>query len=197
MDIVASAVFIGVKHVSRNERNAHIVGAVDKVLAVHAVRQAAPDVHAAPRLFIAHAEMRERIEFLAHKVAVAAVDLAECGKRAIIAPVVQIHAEELLRHPVRGHQPHRDKIAQRTDEIAVARDEGKAQPRNEGEGERIDVNDISRCVKRFDRRELIAVVDELARRVLLHDRNAVAAGKLHELLAPLERQNAARGVVEA
>ena len=45
-------------------------------------------------------KMRERIELLAHKVAVAAVDLAECGKRAIVASIVQIHAEELLRHPV-------------------------------------------------------------------------------------------------
>ena len=58
-----------------------------------------------------------------------------------------------MRHPVRGHQPHGDEVAQCADQIAVARDEGKAQPRDERERERIDVNNISRRVEGLDRRD--------------------------------------------
>ena len=102
-----------------------------------------------------------------------------------------------MRHPVRGHQPHGDEVAQCADQIAVARDKGKAQPRDERERERIDVNNISRRVEGLDRRELIAVVDEFARRVLLHDRHAVAVRERNDLLAPLDRQNVSRRVVVA
>ena len=195
--MVASAVFIGVKDVAGDERDAHVVGPADKVLAVHPVRQPAPDVDAAERLIILHAQRLKLVELAADEVALAAVILAKGGKRAIVAAVVKIHAEELLRQPVRGHQSHGDKIAHRADKIAVARDKGKAQPRNECEREGIDVNDVAHRVEGLDRRELFPLVGKLARRVLLHDRNAVAVGKLDELFAPLDRQNASRGVVIA
>ena len=195
--MVAPAVLTRVENMSRDQRNAHIIGPADELLAVHAVRQGAPDIYAAFWLYISHAERRELVKLSADKVAVCAVDLAEFCKRSVINAVIQIHTEQLLRHPVRGHQPHGDQIAQRADKIAVACDEGKAQSRDKRERKRIDVNNVAHRVERLDGRGLFPVVGELARRVLLDDRDAVAVGELHELFAPLKRQDMARGVMIA
>ena len=76
-DVVAPAVLAGVKNVSGDQRDAHVVGPADKALAVHPVRQPAPDIYAASRLCITHAERRKLVELLAYQISIRAVDVAK------------------------------------------------------------------------------------------------------------------------
>ena len=140
-DIVPPAVLERVEHIARNEDQAHVVGPVDEPLAVHPVWQAAPDVHAAARSLIGHAEGSHLVELLAHKPLLAAVAGAELIERLIVGAVVEIAAQQLLRHPVRRHQAHGDQIAQAADDVGVRRDDRDAQARDKGQREGIDVND--------------------------------------------------------
>ena len=47
--MVSAAIFERIKDIARQQRQPVLVGSVDKILAVDAVRQAAPDVDAAAR----------------------------------------------------------------------------------------------------------------------------------------------------
>jgi len=76
-DVVAPAVLTRVENMSRDQRNAHIIGPADELLAVHPVRQPAPDIYAASRLCITHAERRKLVELLAYQISIRAVDVAK------------------------------------------------------------------------------------------------------------------------
>ena len=175
---------------------------------VEALRERDPEEEAALRLRPAHPLREVPLERGQHRVPPLAVDLADRLHVAVEEPVLRhlvrhhlaegagvevgalLHLHEARDHRLRRHHP------------------GDAQPRGERLAQRREVEHVAgelalplRAVVQLgvdldDRRQVLALVAELAVGVVLDDRSPVVVGELDEPPPPLEAQGHPRRVLE-